>query len=317
MGSIYAPRKRAVPGAATASPLSDHTAEAPRTGARISQLPTEQPGRRVDLPEAMRAKMENAFGADLSSVRLYESEAVGRAGAEAVTQGRDITFAPGMLDFTSFGGQALLGHELSHVLGQARGEVSGGGFLHDPALEARADREGAMAASGQQIALPSAPLSAATAAAAAGPMQAKMAPGRKWEDFESSLARQARTEQRPDAEAEADRLSAFSGVGGSQASVKAAMGERLGADFSSVRFHTGAAAAARADAMGARAYTSGSDVFFGSGGFDPAVAAHELVHTVQQGAVAGSVPTVSAPAGGVQMIPVSVTMQQSLRESVI
>ncbi len=106
--------------------------------------------------------------------------------------------------------------------------------------------------------------------------------------------------QIPSAEREADRLSA-SVTFGSPGAVKAAMGARLGADLSGVRFHTDAASAARADAMGARAFTAGADVYFGGEGFDPAVAAHELVHTVQQGAVAGGAETVSAPLGGVQM----------------
>jgi len=77
----------------------------------------------------------------------------------------------------------------------------------------------------------------------------------------------------------------------------------MGADFSNVTFHTDSAALKQADAMGARAYTTGSDVYFGSGGFDPGVAAHELVHTVQQGMVGSSMGTVSAPTGGVQMWP--------------
>ena len=132
----------------------------------------EQLGHRVDLPDAMREKMENAFGADLSAVKLYESQAVEDADAKAVAQGSNIAFAPGMLDFTSYGGQALLGHEISHVVSQARGEVKGSGFLNDHALEARADREGAMAASGQQISVPTSALSSASAAPAAGPMQA-------------------------------------------------------------------------------------------------------------------------------------------------
>ena len=41
-------------------------------------------GNRVDLPDAMRAKMENAFGADLGAVKLYESQAVAAAGARQV-----------------------------------------------------------------------------------------------------------------------------------------------------------------------------------------------------------------------------------------
>ncbi len=172
MSYTYADRRRtpSAPAKQNTDALSP-AAEALRAGAAA---PTqEQMGRRVDLPDAMRAKMEESFGADLSAVKLYESQSVSDAGAEAVTQGSNIAFAPGMLDFSSFGGQALLGHEISHVVSQARGEVTGGGFLNDHALEARADREGAMAAAGQQIAAPTAALSPVSATAAAGPMQAK------------------------------------------------------------------------------------------------------------------------------------------------
>ena len=268
MSYSYANRKRAD------SAASQHKDAAPKPSADalrsgMAQPTPEQMGHRVDLPEAMRTKMENAFGADLSAVKLYESEAVANAGAEAITQGSSIAFAPGMLDFTSFGGQALLGHELSHVVSQARGEVTGGGFLNDHALEARADREGAMAATGQQIAMPTAAMSSVSAASAAGPMQAK-----KPEPDRSE------TTQIPQAEHEADRLS--SGVtSGSPDAVKAEMGRKMGADFSDVRFHTDADSAAKADAMGAQAFASGADIYFDSKDFDPGVAAHELVRTVQ------------------------------------
>jgi len=135
---------------------------------------TEQLGHPVDLPGAIQSKMEASFGADLSQVRLYESQTVADAGAEAVTMGNRISFAPGKLDFSSSGGQALLGHELSHVVSQARGEVSGSGFLNDHALEARADQEGAMAAAGESVySGPMTPISASSTAQAAGPMQAK------------------------------------------------------------------------------------------------------------------------------------------------
>ena len=128
-------------------------------------------GHRVDMPVVMREKMAGAFGMDLSAVKLYENRAVGEAGAEAVTKGSNIAFAPGKLDFSSTRGQALLGHEISHVASQARGEVKGKGLVNDSALEARADREGMKAARGEGVA--SAPLSTASAASAAGPMQAK------------------------------------------------------------------------------------------------------------------------------------------------
>lgn len=107
--------------------------------------------------------------------------------------------------------------------------------------------------------------------------------------------------QIPTAEAEADRLS--SGVRGtSPGDIRREMGRRLGADFSGVRFHSGSESEAQGAQIGARAWTHGSDVFFGQGGFDPQIAAHELVHTIQQGAVSGSVRN-SAPAGSVQLWP--------------
>ena len=107
--------------------------------------------------------------------------------------------------------------------------------------------------------------------------------------------------QQPDAEEEADRLS--EGVTStSPAALKREMGERLGADFSQVHFHSDANSVQRSQAMGAQAYTQGRDVYFGKKGFTPSLAAHELVHTVQQGAVSGNT-TQSAPLGSVQMKP--------------
>jgi hypothetical protein len=62
----------------------------------------------------------------------------------------------------------------------------------------------------------------------------------------------------------------------------------LGTDLSSVRIHTGAASAAAAEAVGARAYTVGKDIHFGAGQYDPSsvigqhLLAHEVAHTAQQ-----------------------------------
>ena len=137
----------------------------------------ENPGHQVEMPVVMREKMEDSFGMDLSSVKLYENKEVGEAGAEAVAQGSKIAFTPGKLDFSSIHGQALLGHEISHVASQARGEVPGSGLVNDSALEERADREGLMAARGESVTQgyggAAAPLSSSSAASAAGPMQAK------------------------------------------------------------------------------------------------------------------------------------------------
>ncbi len=85
--------------------------------------------------------------------------------------------------------------------------------------------------------------------------------------------------QDPGAEEEADRLS--EGVTStSPAMLRREMGERLGADFSQVHFHSDANSVQRSAAIGTQAWTQGRDVYFGKGGFKPSVAAHELVHTV-------------------------------------
>lgn len=68
--------------------------------------------------------------------------------------------------------------------------------------------------------------------------------------------------------------------------VRSDMEARLGADFSDVRVHTGGAASDSARAVGAHAYTVGSDVVFQR--YDPSstagrtMLAHELTHVVQQ-----------------------------------
>jgi hypothetical protein len=62
----------------------------------------------------------------------------------------------------------------------------------------------------------------------------------------------------------------------------------LGADLSGVRVHTNAESARAADAVGAKAYTTGQDIHFGAGHYDPSsqggehLLAHEVAHTVQQ-----------------------------------
>ena len=148
------------------------TAQGPSLAAlmRGAARPTAaQKGRPFDLDAAMKAKMENAFG-DLSAVKFYESRAVADAGAEAIAQGNEIAFAPGMADFSTRSGQERLGHELSHVMSQRAGQVRGSGFLADSALEARADREGALAAAGQQVY--AGPVTHAVSAASPSPMVA-------------------------------------------------------------------------------------------------------------------------------------------------
>jgi hypothetical protein len=66
--------------------------------------------------------------------------------------------------------------------------------------------------------------------------------------------------------------------------VRSFMEPRFGADFSQVRVHTDTQAVQMNQAVGAQAFTHGSDIYFGAGK-SPAVSdltAHELTHVVQQ-----------------------------------
>jgi len=76
------------------------------------------------------------------------------------------------------------------------------------------------------------------------------------------------------------------------------MEPRFGADFSAVRVHTGEPAARASRRLNAAAFTAGRDVFFGRDRFQPEATAgreliaHELTHTIQQGAAAQRGPRV-------------------------
>jgi len=70
--------------------------------------------------------------------------------------------------------------------------------------------------------------------------------------------------------------------------LQAKMGEAMGADFSGVRVHTDGRADGLNRAVGARAFTTGQDLFFKRGEYQPGsrggqeLIAHELTHVVQQ-----------------------------------
>jgi len=106
----------------------------------------------------------------------------------------------------------------------------------------------------------------------------------------------AGTERPQPADGLATQLQARLGAGEPLAAdVRSDMESRLGHDFGAVVIHRDAAATDLAARLSARAFTTGQDVFFGRGAYNPgspegrATLAHELTHTVQQsaGPVAG------------------------------
>jgi hypothetical protein len=93
-------------------------------------------------------------------------------------------------------------------------------------------------------------------------------------------------------EASADLESSIQSARGSgqslDPSLQAKMGEAMGADFSSVKVHTDSQSDQLNKSIQAKAFTTGQDVFFRQGAYDPGsrggqeLIAHELTHVVQQ-----------------------------------
>jgi len=93
-----------------------------------------------------------------------------------------------------------------------------------------------------------------------------------------------------------------------QASTRQFMEERMGADFSSVRIHTDEKASESAADIGAKAFATGNNIVFSKGAYRPEtkegkqLLAHELVHTIQQGAAKTTEVQVQRQAQGVPPI---------------
>ncbi|BAU10716.1 hypothetical protein LEP3755_12080 [Leptolyngbya sp. NIES-3755] len=127
---------------------------------RMPDLSPKDNGR--SLPKNIQTKMERSFGTSFSDVQIHEGPQASSVGALAYTQGNRIHFAPGQYNPDSPSGQALLGHELTHVVQQRAGRVplpdnTGGLPINaDPSLEQEADDMGAKAARGERVSMPGA-----------------------------------------------------------------------------------------------------------------------------------------------------------------
>lgn len=134
--------------------------------------------------------------------------------------------------------------------------------------------------------------------------------------FDSMAATQEDTIQRkesgttpePAHEGLQQRLQSTKGGGEALAAeTRNSMESSIGADFSGVRVHTGREAASLSNELGAQAFTHGNDIYFNEGKYAPSdksgqhLLAHELTHTIQQGASVQRKPDTSiAPPGIIQ-----------------
>lgn len=119
--------ERATPIARQSQPGSDAPVVA-RAQAIQSRLGQGQP-----LEGRTKARMESAFSANLSHVRVHTNgnaaQQASSLQARAFTVGRDIAFGPGEYRPGTPLGDALIAHELTHVMQQ-----TGGGSTRDPAV---------------------------------------------------------------------------------------------------------------------------------------------------------------------------------------
>ncbi len=80
------------------------------------------------LDSGTRSRMESAFGESFGDVRVHSDSAAAASakevGAHAYTSGSDIVLGAG-LDLANANGQRTLAHELTHVVQQRQGPVSG------------------------------------------------------------------------------------------------------------------------------------------------------------------------------------------------
>ncbi len=92
------------------------------------------------------------------------------------------------------------------------------------------------------------------------------------------------------------RLSQSSGGTAMETATQNQMEQGFGADFSEVRIHTDSEAVQMSQDIGARAFTHGRDIYFNEGTYNPSstsgqhLLAHELTHTLQQGASSSARP---------------------------
>jgi hypothetical protein len=105
------------------------------------------------------------------------------------------------------------------------------------------------------------------------------------EQEEKRPVQRAAVESVPNLEDVAERAIASKGSGSPlEPATRSALESNMGVDFGGVRVHDDAGAHAAADALGARAFTHGSDIWLGSGESqsDTRLMAHEATHVVQQ-----------------------------------
>jgi hypothetical protein len=128
-----------------------------------------EPGSEADDPQTVRSelgagqpleggvkqRMQSAFGADFAGVRVHSDfaaqEASDRLDARAFTIGSDIAFGPGEYQPGTPVGDALIAHELAHVVQQQSSDVPGAPSTKSDALSSALEEEADVSAVGAVV----------------------------------------------------------------------------------------------------------------------------------------------------------------------
>ncbi|GAA4525415.1 eCIS core domain-containing protein [Amycolatopsis samaneae] len=116
--------QRTAGNAAVARGLAEPEAEVQRSAVHEALS-----GSGAALDDGVRSEMESRLGADFSDVRVHTDSTAHQAAesvrAHAFTSGSHIVFQRGRYDTDSHAGKKMLAHELTHVVQQRSGPVSG------------------------------------------------------------------------------------------------------------------------------------------------------------------------------------------------
>ena len=246
------------------------------------------------LDPATRAFFEPRFGYDFSDVRVHTGASAAKVtqgiNAQAFTRGQDIFFGAGRYQPNTDGGRRLLAHELTHTIQQV------------PLVARKVIQRRIPAATPTT---PTSRMPTESLSGGNGPAIQKQETSEDEGEGDrvqaKSITGNADADWGADGEIESDLHQSKGGGIALPPSTQASMGQRFGADFSQVRIHTDADAAALSQQLGAQAFTYGSDIYFNAGQYNPnssagqRLLAHELTHTIQQGAITATTLSPALP----------------------
>ncbi len=315
---VLAPVTAGESGAPLAKPLQRQTAPGVTdpAGTTATESLIER-SRGQPLDSGTRQSMEPRFGRDFSGVRVPTGSSAQRAarhpGAQDFTTGRDLYFSTG-----AYHPASEQGHVAALQSAQNAAVTAGGTVRLQPALKVSSPQDAAekeAEATAQKIVRMVVPESSVADVRTGGgggfrqlkkeekeedkKLQAKLespniarrtaseVPNRRQED---TLQRKMEGQPEVAANVAADIQSSATAGTPLPSGVRRFMEPRFRANFSQVRIQTGERPAQLNQQVNARAFTVGNQIFFGRDQFQPErqegreLIAHELTHTIQQGA---------------------------------